>query len=150
MKIIALFMLALGLSAQTKPNLLDIKPPSAPAASVYLFGMFPGVGLIAIDATGLTLDKTTNPPTLRLIAITPPGTAGGQDFDDIFTVSSGQVAFVSTSAPTALVRVFKNGALQRLNSDYTLTIDSTKIATVIFLPTQGITQGDSVTLCYQR
>lgn len=147
MKLLPLLLLALGLGAQTKTNLTDIKPPSAPAAPVYLFGMFPGVGLIAIDLAGFTFDKSTNPPTLRAIA--PAGV--GADLDDPFTAAAGQVTFVSAAAPKALVRVFKNGLLQRLSADYTLSTDPmTKIVTVSFLPAQGITAGDSVTMSYQK
>lgn len=141
-RLLAFSLFALSLAAQTKPNIADLR---IPPGLIYL----PNVGIVQLD--GLVIDKSTNPPTLRAVSISAPGTAAGQDFDDVFVASGPQIAFAGIAPPKSLVRVYKNGVLQRAGVDYTLSVDlASRIATAVFLPAQPVTPGDFVTLSYQR
>lgn len=147
-KLIACFLFALALGAQTKTNLTDIRPPAAPAAPVYLWGMYPGIGLIALDPAGFTLDKAVTPPVLRAVSVAPPATAtAALLWDDVFPYA-GVLSFPATAAPVGRLYVFKNGLLMEEKIDYTVSLSSPP--TVTMLPPQPLGVGDRIRLLYQR
>lgn len=99
----------------------------------------------SIDFTG---DGVTATAVGSAITVDIPGGAGGgggavagTSTTDYFTATAGQTAFTLSQTPTGGLMVFRNGLMQRLTTDYTVS------GTTVTL-TSGALVGDAITVIY--
>lgn len=107
--------IVIAVMGQTK---IDTKQLKANEPASRLFGYVSGIGMTFLDISGLTIDTTTNPPTLRAMA-PPPAPVSVTRLDYTVPVATTTVV-LSEIAGTRSVLVYRNGVLQRATADYTL------------------------------
>jgi hypothetical protein len=100
----------------------------------------------AVVSTNLTLDTSTNPPTLRAAG----GSAGPTFVDDetpAGTVNGTNAVFtlVNAPSPSASLVLFRNGIRQRVGVDYTISG-----STITFLAVAVPQSGDILVADYRR
>jgi len=114
--LLTMALAALG-AAQTQPRASQVKQPTVAAASVMIVLPTGAVVYAKLDAA-FTLDTTTSPPTLR-VATTGPAPAAALPVVYKLTRNTD----LSYALPPAgrLTQVYRNGLLQTLTTDYTIT-----------------------------
>jgi len=93
------------------------------------------------DNVGITIDRSTSPATIRVAAAGQNKT----DKEDYFDVIAGQTTFTTSSTPSGLIQVFKNGVKLRPTVDFTVSGSVVSIT-----PLQGVSTGDIVCVLYQN
>lgn len=136
--------------SQTKVAPVQIGPCPLPGSSttVFVVIMTASLGSCAtLDPAAFTLDKTTTPPTLRIVG----GTGGGGPVFVDGETPSGSIDginrtfnLVGAPAPAAGLHFYRNGLLQKPGLDFLLAG-----ATITFLSTSPVA-GDLLTANYRR
>lgn len=131
------------------PGVYQVPVAFAPPGTT---GQRVGLTCFAIDKATLTVDMTTNPPTLKAIIPTAPVQPSVVFADDETPVGAldGTNAAFTLAQPVvgASLKVYRNGVRQRVGMDYALTVAGTT-TTITFLAGAVPTAGDVLLADYR-
>ncbi len=146
-RLITIFVaIAALLGAATKVNLIDIRPLASGPTIPYMVAFSPTAGWIPVipdPAGSITLDTTG---AVAILKSSGGGGASGIDVSDDFTMA-GSALFTTTAAPRGIVDVYRNGVMQTITQDYTITglFGSPKV-----IGMSNASPGDMIKLRYQK
>lgn len=146
-RLVCLFVALVALlSGATKLNLIDIRPLANAPTVPYLVAFSSTAGWIPVIADpggSIVLDTSGGVAILKAsgASVSQPVDVS----DDL--VMAGSATFTTSAIPRGIVRVYRNGLLQRVTADYTVSGASGALQTIGL---SGATQGDYVTLAYQK
>lgn len=143
-RLITIFVaIAAMLGAATKVNLIDIRPlvngPSIP----YMVAFSPTAGWLPVipdPAGSITLDTTGAVAILKSTG----SASSGVDVTDDF-IMAGSAAFLTSATPRGIVDVYRNGVMQTLTVDYSISGAAQRT-----IGLSNASPGDMVKLRYQK
>lgn len=95
-----------------------------------------------VDLTGAAAGKILGTEDgTTWVPIDPPVVDTDVSYVDRFTATAAQTVFTTSQTPTGELMVWRNGLLQRLTTDYTVSGSTVTLTT-------GATVGDAITLTY--